>query len=112
MLDLLKSLFKSTPSVSPNGEVDKIDILKALRTGLLVGLASTVAYFISILGNLDLGSYAGMLPVISMALDFVYRFLKDNTTPSPVAIKMAAKKVVTEVKECPVVKVSPKKRNS
>ena len=80
MNNLFKLIFKTVPSTSEANTVNKTDVYKAGRTALLVGLTSAVSYVITNLAGLDLGQYSEtILPVIAFGLDFLYRWLKDNT---------------------------------
>ena len=80
MNNLFKLIFTSAPSTSVSNTVDKTDVYKASRTALLVGLTAAISYAITNLSGVDLGPYtATILPVIAFGLDFVYRWLKDNT---------------------------------
>ncbi len=80
MNELLKKIFSSKSSTSPSVTADKTDVIKAGRTALLVGLAAAVSHLMTAISGVDLGPYTDLvLPVATFALDFAYRWLKDNT---------------------------------
>lgn len=78
--DLYNKVFSSKPSESPANAVDKVDLIKALRTSIIVGAAAVVSYLMTNLGGIDLGVYGPtVIPVVSFVLDMIYRWLKDNS---------------------------------
>lgn len=67
-------------STSPALSVNMTDIKKILVNASMVGLSAMVLYVSGTLSSLDFGSMTPMLiPLLSGALDFVYRYLKSNT---------------------------------
>lgn len=82
-MDLIKKFFSvilgKVDDTSPGGKVNSTDIAKTLRTTVMVGVASALAYF---LGNFDpqsFGNYSLILvPVLTAALEMLNKLLKDN----------------------------------
>lgn len=77
---LKKAMFgKSTPSVSPAGKVDSIDVVKVTRTGLVMGFATFVTYMLSNVKPDMFGDHAALASVaIAILSEISLRFLKDN----------------------------------
>lgn len=60
-------------------KLDKDDVKKLATNALLVGGASALTYVVANIGSLDLGSTGLLLvPVITVALNSVIQWLKDN----------------------------------
>jgi|688.fasta_scaffold717062_2 hypothetical protein len=76
---LKASIVKTLPDTSGPVSVNATDIVKVVRTALLVGGSTTV---VEILGNLkpDMFGNHSMLAalVIAVSTDFLMRFIKDN----------------------------------
>lgn len=76
---LKASIVKTLPDTSGPVSVNTTDIVKVIRTALLVGGSTTV---VEILGNLqpDMFGNHSMLAalVIAVSTDFLMRFIKDN----------------------------------
>lgn len=76
----LKDVFvKSVPDTSTTGKVDKTDLAKVVKTGVLVGVASGVSYFLANIAPDTLGTYQPLVVLgLTMALDFVNKLVKSN----------------------------------
>lgn len=56
------------------------DVVSLAKNALLVGGAAALTFFASKLGNLDLGSVGALIvPVVTVALDSLIKWMKDNT---------------------------------
>jgi len=70
---------KSEPSKSETGVIDVVDITKVTRTGILMGLATTVAYLLSNVKPEMFGDHAGIAAVVLTVVgELSLRFLKSN----------------------------------
>lgn len=83
MLDFLnkiKSVFVSNvQDTSPAVSVNKTDLAKVVKTGVLVGLASAISYALANLAPETFGHYQPVvILVLTAALDFVNKFVKKN----------------------------------
>lgn len=68
------------PSTSGGLSINMIDVKKILINAAMTGAATTVLYLSGALSSVDFGVYTPIVvPVISAGLDFIYRYLKDNT---------------------------------
>ena len=66
-------------STSPAFSVNMIDVKKVLINALMTGAATAVMYLSGTITSFDFGMYTPVvLPMISAALEFAYRFLKGN----------------------------------
>ncbi len=83
MGDLLKKLkdvfVTSVPDTSATGKVDKTDIAKVAKTGVLVGLAAGLSWVVTNVAPDSLGPYQPVVILgLTMALDFVNKLVKQN----------------------------------
>lgn len=70
---------KSTPSVSPVGKVDSVDLVKVTRSGLIMSFATFVTYMLSNVKPDMFGDHAAIASVaIAILSELSLRFLKDN----------------------------------
>lgn len=83
MFDIIKGVFglgKTTNSESPSISVDKVDVIKSLRTAIFVGAAGMITYLLSNVGHIDFGQYtAVVVPALTFVLELAHRYLKDNS---------------------------------
>lgn len=77
--DLFKSFIKRIDDSSEGGSLNKTDLVKVLRTTILVSIASGLTYFA---GNVDpehLGVYGVLVvPVVTAVLEMVNKYIKAN----------------------------------
>ena len=70
---------KSEPTKSPAGKLDFNDLAKVTRTGLLMGLATTVTYLISNVQPDMFGEYSSIATVaIALIGEISLRYVKSN----------------------------------
>lgn len=68
------------PSTSRGLAVDMTDVKKIVINAIMTGAAATVLYLSGALNSVDFGAYTPIvIPVLSAGLEFVYRYLKDNS---------------------------------
>lgn len=68
------------PSTSAGLSVNMVDVKKILINAVMTGAAAGVLYLSGALTSADFGAYTPIvIPMISAGLDFLYRYLKDNT---------------------------------
>lgn len=68
------------PSTSKALQVNMVDVKKILINAAMTGAATTVLYLSGALTSVDFGAYTPIVvPMISAGLDFLYRYLKNNT---------------------------------
>lgn len=84
MLDFLgklKNVFvKNVPDTSPIGTIDKTDLAKVVKTGVLVGVASAVSYALANIAPDTFGHYQPLVILgLTAALDFLNKMVKSNT---------------------------------
>lgn len=83
MLDFLKklkSVFASNvPDTSPSGTLNKTDVAKVVKTGVLVGIASAISYALANVAPDTFGHYQPLVVLgLTAVLDFVNKFVKKN----------------------------------
>lgn len=83
-MDFLKKVFSvfvtNVGDTSPTGKVNATDVAKVLRTAFLVGLASTITYFVGAVDPANLGMYGVfVVPVATAALDLLNKYIKANS---------------------------------
>lgn len=83
MKDFLKRIkdvfIKSVPDTSKTGAVDKTDLAKVVKTGLLVGVASAISYALANMSPDTLGHYQPLVILgLTAALDFLNKLVKKN----------------------------------
>lgn len=80
-LKKLKNVFiTNVPDTSPAGKVDSTDLAKLSKTGVLVGVAATLSYFITNVKPELLGPYQPVVALgLTVALDFVNKLIKSNS---------------------------------
>jgi hypothetical protein len=82
-MEFFKKLFTSFTSgvhdTSKSGAVNTTDVVKVVRTALLVGVASALTYFTGAVNPENLGVYGVFLvPVATAALDLLNKYIKGN----------------------------------
>ena len=82
-MNFLKGLFtvstKSVTDTSPSGELNSTDWHKTVRDFFLVSGAAGIGYLLEHVAGLDFWGYGTMIvPVVSMFLNVVLKWLKDN----------------------------------
>lgn len=80
-LKKLKNVFiTNVPDTSPAGKVDSTDLAKVSKTGVLVGVAAALSYFITNANPELLGPYQPVVALgLTVALDFVNKLIKSNS---------------------------------
>lgn len=80
MFDWLKSVkIKSTDSTSKAFTLDLTDAKKLGIDALIVGAGAGVAYFISHIAGLNFGDATALIvPILTVGLNLVYKWLKEN----------------------------------
>ena len=64
--------------------LDLTDLINVCKTGLFVAVAAFISYLINNLAKLDFGAYTALIvPVITLVLDTIAKWLKDNSAKSP-----------------------------
>jgi hypothetical protein len=67
------------PSTSKAFAIDMVDVKKVVINALMTGAATAVLYLSGTITSFDFGIYTPIvLPMVSAALEFAYRFLKSN----------------------------------
>lgn len=76
----LNKLIKIKEDTSPKFKIDWTDTKKVTRDAAIVGGAAAVAYMMSHLSGMNFGEASvWLIPAISIALNFAYKWLKDNS---------------------------------
>lgn len=85
MLEFLKSVVNGkVDSTSKPGELNRVDVVKALREMLVVAAASAVAFLVQTLPTMDFGNWDALklsllIPALSWCGNLLLRYRKDNT---------------------------------
>jgi hypothetical protein len=76
----IKDVFvKSVPDTSPIGTVDKTDLAKVAKTGVLVGVASAISYALANIAPDTFGHYQPLVVLgLTAVLDFLNKAVKSN----------------------------------
>lgn len=82
-MEFFKKLFTSFTSgindTSKSGAVNTTDVVKVVRTAILVGLASAITYFTGAVNPENLGVYGVfVVPIATAALDLLNKYIKGN----------------------------------
>jgi hypothetical protein len=83
MNDFLKKIkdvfIKSVPDTSPIGKVDKTDLAKVTKTGILVGVASAISYALANIAPDTFGHYQPLVVLgLTAVLDLLNKTVKSN----------------------------------
>jgi hypothetical protein len=76
----IKDVFvKSVPDTSPIGTVDKTDLAKVAKTGVLVGVASAISYALANIAPDTFGHYQPLVVLgLTAVLDFLNKLVKSK----------------------------------
>lgn len=82
-MDLLKKLVgvftKRVDDTSDAGKVDSTDVVKVLRTCLLVGISTGLSHFLTAVDPSTLGPYQGLVILgLTGVQEFLVKLMKDN----------------------------------
>jgi hypothetical protein len=70
---------KSVPDTSPSGTVNKTDLAKVAKTGILVGVASAISYALANIAPDTFGHYQPLVVLgLTAALDLLNKAVKSN----------------------------------
>jgi hypothetical protein len=76
---LLNSFTKKVDDTSDVGDLNKVDVVKVVRTAILVSLASGLTYLVTNINPEVLGVYGILLvPVATAILDMLNKYIKGN----------------------------------
>ena len=76
----LKDVFvKSVPDTSEAGKIDKVDSVKLIKTGVLVGIAAAISSVMTTMAPDTFGPYQAYITLgLTVALDFINKIVKNN----------------------------------